>query len=210
MSLLNDFKKFLFRGNVVDLAVAVVIGAAFGAVIKALVADLLTPIIALIFGEPDFGALSFTINSSHFFYGDFLNNVITFVSVAAAVFFFVVTPVNHLIAHRGGGPRHEGVSGMHQRDPREGATMPRVHRATRERLGLRFIARLRQGARERRVAEAKNGLAVGDDEPLDRQLQQVAHARGETGAIDASIVEPALRAYPNAVVGSDEAVAGDQ
>ena len=100
MSLLNDFKQFLFRGNVVDLAVAVVIGAAFGAVIKALVADLLTPIIALIFGEPDFGALTFTINSSHFFYGDLLNNVITFVSVAVAVFFFVVTPVNHLIARR--------------------------------------------------------------------------------------------------------------
>src|SRR5438445_7586941 len=92
-----DFKKFLFRGNVVDLAVAVVIGAAFGAVVKALVADLLTPIIALIFGEPDFGALKFTINSSHFLYGDFLNNVFTFVSVAAAVFFFVITPINQLM-----------------------------------------------------------------------------------------------------------------
>ena len=100
MTLLNDFKKFLFRGNVVDLAVAVVIGAAFGAVIKALVADLLTPIIALIFGEPDFGALSFTINSSHFYYGDFINSVITFVSIAAAVFFFVVVPINHLMARR--------------------------------------------------------------------------------------------------------------
>jgi large conductance mechanosensitive channel len=100
VSLLNDFKKFLFRGNVVDLAVAVVVGVAFGAVVKALVADLLTPIIALIFGKPDFGALSFTINSSHFLYGDFLNNVFTFVTVAAAVFFFVVTPVNRLMAHR--------------------------------------------------------------------------------------------------------------
>jgi large conductance mechanosensitive channel len=100
MTLLNDFKKFLLRGNVVDLAVAVVIGAAFGSVIKALVADLLTPIIALIFGKPDFGTLSFTINSSHFLYGDFVNNLITFVSIAAAVFFFVVTPVNQLMARR--------------------------------------------------------------------------------------------------------------
>ena len=100
MTLLTDFKKFLLRGNVVDLAVAVVIGTAFAAVVKALVADLLTPIIALIFGKPDFGALSFTLNSSHFHYGDFLNNVITFVSIAAAVFFFVVAPVNRLVARR--------------------------------------------------------------------------------------------------------------
>jgi large conductance mechanosensitive channel len=84
----------------VDLAVAVVIGAAFAAVVKALVADLLTPIIALIFGKPDFGNLSFTINSSHFLYGDFLNNLITFISVAAAVFFFVVKPVNALMRQR--------------------------------------------------------------------------------------------------------------
>jgi large conductance mechanosensitive channel len=100
MTLLSDFKKFLLRGNVVDLAVAVLIGTAFAAVVKALVADLLTPIIALIFGKPSFGALSFTINSSHFAYGDFINNVITFVSIAAAVFFFVVTPINQLMARR--------------------------------------------------------------------------------------------------------------
>jgi large conductance mechanosensitive channel len=100
MTLLNDFKKFLLRGNVVDLAVAVVIGAAFGAVVKALVADLLTPIIALIFGKPDFGALAFTINGSHFLYGDFINNLITFISIAAAVFFFVVKPVNYLLTAR--------------------------------------------------------------------------------------------------------------
>lgn len=100
MTLINDFKKFLLRGNVVDLAVAVVIGAAFGAVVKALVADLLTPIIALIFGKPDFGTLSFTINGSHFAYGDFINNLITFISIAAAVFFFVVAPVNRLMSRR--------------------------------------------------------------------------------------------------------------
>jgi len=100
MSLLTDFKKFLLRGNVVDLAVAVVIGTAFAAVVSALVRDLLTPIIAIIFGKHDFGALSFTINGSRFRYGDFLNFLITFVSVAAAVFFFVLTPINALMERR--------------------------------------------------------------------------------------------------------------
>lgn len=100
MSLLGDFKKFLFRGNVVDLAVAVVVGTAFTAVVKSLVADLLTPIIALIVGKPSFESLSFTINGSHFLYGDFINNLFTFVTVTAAVFFFVVAPVNHLLERR--------------------------------------------------------------------------------------------------------------
>src|SRR5437870_8701500 len=96
----KDFKTFLLRGNVVDLAVAVVIGAAFGALVTALVRDLLTPIIALIFGKPDFSALQFTINSSTFHYGDFINYLIAFVSIAAAVFFFVVVPINKLQARR--------------------------------------------------------------------------------------------------------------
>jgi large conductance mechanosensitive channel len=95
--MLRDFKAFLLRGNVVDLAVAVVVGAAFGAVVTALVRDLLTPIIALIFGKPNFSNLSFTINSSHFLYGDFINFLISFISIAAAVFFFVVQPVNALL-----------------------------------------------------------------------------------------------------------------
>jgi large conductance mechanosensitive channel len=98
--MLKDFKAFLLRGNVVDLAVAVVVGAAFAAVVKALVADLLTPIIALIFGQPNFENLSFTLNSSHFLYGDFMNNLFTFVTVAAAVFFFVVQPINALMRRR--------------------------------------------------------------------------------------------------------------
>jgi large conductance mechanosensitive channel len=100
MSLLTDFKKFLLRGNVVDLAIAVVVGTAFAAVVSALVRDLLTPIIGMIFGKPDFETLSFTINGSRFLYGDFLNFLITFATVAAAVFFFVVTPVNALMARR--------------------------------------------------------------------------------------------------------------
>lgn len=97
MSLATDFKQFLFRGNVVDLAVAVILGVAFGAVITSLVENLLTPLIGAIFGEPDFSSLSFTINGSVFTYGVFLNAVIAFVLVAAAVFFLVVRPLNALL-----------------------------------------------------------------------------------------------------------------
>ena len=95
--MLDDFKTFLLRGNVVDLAVAVVIGAAFGAVVTAFVEDLITPLIAAIGGQPDFSALDFAINDSTFRYGDFINKMITFVIIAAVVFFFVVVPVNALM-----------------------------------------------------------------------------------------------------------------
>jgi large conductance mechanosensitive channel len=98
--MLKEFRDFLMRGNVVDLAVAVVIGAAFGVVVTALVKDLITPIIAAIIGKPDFSALTFTINGSVFRYGELLNAVIAFFSIAAAVFFFVVKPVNALTARR--------------------------------------------------------------------------------------------------------------
>jgi large conductance mechanosensitive channel protein len=98
--LLRDFKQFLLRGNVVDLAVAIVVGTAFTAVVKALVSDLFTPLIAAIFGAHDFGALKFTINGSTFAYGDFINNLITFMSIAAVVFFLVVAPINALMARR--------------------------------------------------------------------------------------------------------------
>ena len=96
----KEFKEFLLRGNVVDLAVGIVIGAAFGAVVTALVRDLLTPIIAAIVGKHDFSSLMFTINGSTFHYGDFINYLIAFVSIAAAVFFFVVKPVNVLMERR--------------------------------------------------------------------------------------------------------------
>ena len=96
----KDFKEFLLRGNVVDLAVGIVIGAAFGAVVTALVRDLLTPIVAAIIGKPDFSNLVFTIHHSAFHYGDFINSLIAFISIAAAVFFFVVKPVNALMARR--------------------------------------------------------------------------------------------------------------
>jgi large conductance mechanosensitive channel len=95
--MLKDFKKFILRGNMLDLAVAVVIGVAFTAVITALVRDLITPLIAAIGGNPDFSSLTFTIHHSTFRYGDFLNYLITFVIVAAAVYFLVVLPVNALV-----------------------------------------------------------------------------------------------------------------
>ena len=94
--MLKDFKEFLMRGNVVDLAVAVVIGAAFGAVVTALVKDLITPLIAAFGGQPNFSSLSFTINKSHFLYGDFINAVLSFVILATVIFFFVVMPLNKL------------------------------------------------------------------------------------------------------------------
>lgn len=96
--MLKEFKQFLLRGNVVDLAVGVVVGAAFGTIVTALVADLLTPLIAAIAKVPDFGNLSFTLNGSKFMYGHFINALISFVLVAGAVFFFVVKPMNVLIA----------------------------------------------------------------------------------------------------------------
>jgi large conductance mechanosensitive channel len=95
---MKGFKAFLLRGNVVDLAVAVVIAVAFGVVITAFVKDLVTPLIAALFGKPDFGALSFTINHSKFLYGDFINAVVSFVIIAAVIYFFVVVPYTALMA----------------------------------------------------------------------------------------------------------------
>jgi large conductance mechanosensitive channel len=94
----KGFKQFLLRGNVIDLAVAVVIGGAFGAVVSALVKDLITPLIAAIVGKPDFSAIKFTVNTSTFLIGEFTNAVVAFVLVAAAVYFFVVVPVNAVMA----------------------------------------------------------------------------------------------------------------
>lgn len=97
---MRDFKQFLLRGSVVDLAVGIVIGVAFGAVVAALVKDLITPLVAAIFGSHDFSALTFTVNQSRFLYGDFVNALLAFVTIAAAVFFLVVKPVNALMARR--------------------------------------------------------------------------------------------------------------
>jgi large conductance mechanosensitive channel len=95
---MKGFKQFLLRGNVADLAVGVVIGVAFGAVITALVKDLITPLIAAIVQQPDFSAITFTVNGSKFLLGDFINALLSFILIAGAVYFFVVLPINALVA----------------------------------------------------------------------------------------------------------------
>lgn len=97
---MRDFRQFLLRGNVVDLAVAVVIGAAFGAVVTAFVVDLVTPLLAAIGGKRDFSSLTFTINGSRFLYGAFLNALIAFVLIALVIFYLVIKPINALMARR--------------------------------------------------------------------------------------------------------------
>lgn len=99
-SLLADFKSFLLKGNLVTVAVAFVFGTLFAALVKAFIADLITPIIGLIFGQSNFEADSFTINSSHFYYGDFLNTVVAFVTAGFAIFFFVVRPYEFFESRR--------------------------------------------------------------------------------------------------------------
>jgi len=101
--MLKGFRQFVMRGNVLDLAVAVVIGGAFGAVVAALVKDLLTPLIAAVVGQPDFSAITLTVNGSQFLIGDFINALLSFVLISAAVYFFVVVPVNALAARRARG-----------------------------------------------------------------------------------------------------------
>ena len=96
--MLSGFKQFILRGNVVDMAVGVVIGAAFATVVSAFTRDLLTPLIAALVGKPDFSAITFTVNGSVFALGDFINAMVSLILVAAAVYFFVVTPVNLLVA----------------------------------------------------------------------------------------------------------------
>jgi large conductance mechanosensitive channel len=95
---MNGFKQFLLRGNVVDMAVGIVVGAAFGTVVASFVKDLLTPLIAAIVRKPDFSAIAFEINGSKFLIGDFVNAVVSFVIIAAAVYFAVVLPINALVA----------------------------------------------------------------------------------------------------------------
>jgi len=106
MAVLSGFKQFILRGNVVDMAVGVVIGAAFATVVSAFTKDLLTPLIAALVGKPDFSAIKFTVHGCEFAVGDFVTAAVAFLLVAAAVYFFVVTPVNALIArmHRGDAP----------------------------------------------------------------------------------------------------------
>jgi large conductance mechanosensitive channel len=106
----KEFRQFILRGNLVDLAVAVVIGTAFAAVIAALVADIVTPLIAAVGGKPDFGSLSFTIHKSHFLYGAFINALLSFLIVAAVLFFLVIKPVNALMNMRRTEPEVEATT----------------------------------------------------------------------------------------------------
>ena len=109
--MLKEFREFVLRGNVIDLAIAVVLGAAFGVVVNSFVNDILMQLIAMIGGQPDFSGLSFTINDAEFRYGAFLNAVIAFLIIAAAIFFLVVKPINALMARRKAGlePEPEAV-----------------------------------------------------------------------------------------------------
>jgi large conductance mechanosensitive channel len=107
--MLEELRDFLFRGNIVELAVAFVMGLAFAAVINAFVDDLIMPLIAMIIGKPDFSDLTFTINDAVFRYGAFITAVIQFIAVGAAVFFFVVRPVQAMVARGGKEPIEEGM-----------------------------------------------------------------------------------------------------
>ena len=109
--MLTEFKQFILRGNVIDLAVAVVIGAAFGAIVTSLVENIITPIIAAIFGQPDFSGLSFTLNGSEILYGAFLNSVIGFLIIATVIFFAVVKPMNAIMTRMRTEPTPDPLTG---------------------------------------------------------------------------------------------------
>jgi large conductance mechanosensitive channel len=107
--MLKEFKDFLFRGNIVELAVAIVMGLAFAAVVNSLVSDLVMPVIAMILGKPDFSNLTFTINDAQFRYGAFITAVISFIAIAFAVFFFIMKPVQMMVARFARTPAEEGM-----------------------------------------------------------------------------------------------------
>jgi large conductance mechanosensitive channel len=109
--MLTEFKQFILRGNVIDLAVAVVIGAAFGAIVTSLVTNIITPLIAAIFGQPDFSGLSFTLNGSEILYGAFLNSVIGFLIIATVIFFAVVKPMNAVMTRMRTEPTPDPLTG---------------------------------------------------------------------------------------------------
>ncbi len=108
--MLKGFREFILRGNVIDLAVGIMVGAAFNSVVTALVKDLMTPLIAAVATQPNFSALTFTIRGSQFSYGDFLNNLISFLILAATIYFFIVLPVNKLNERMHKGPPPEATT----------------------------------------------------------------------------------------------------
>jgi large conductance mechanosensitive channel len=124
--MLKEFKDFLFRGNIVELAVAFVMGVAFAAVVNSLVGNLVMPVVAMIIGKPDFSGLTFTINDAVFRYGAFVTDLIQFVAIAAAVFFFIVKPVQAMMARAGRGPVEEGMPDDERRHQELLAALSRV------------------------------------------------------------------------------------
>jgi large conductance mechanosensitive channel len=126
--MLKDFKDFLFRGNIVELAVAFVMGLAFAAVVNSLVNDLVMPIIAMIIGKPDFSDLTFTINDAQFRYGAFITAVISFAAIAFAVFFFIVKPVQRMMARFERTPAEEGMPDEERRHQELLAALGRLAR----------------------------------------------------------------------------------
>lgn len=126
--MLSDFKDFLFRGNIIELAVAFVMGVAFAAVVNSLVENLVMPVVAMLIGEPDFSGLTFTINDAVFRYGAFITDVIQFVAIAAAVFFFIVKPVQAMLARRGREPVEEGMPDEERRHQEVLAALGRLAR----------------------------------------------------------------------------------
>ena len=136
---MKDFREFLLRGNLVDMAVGIVIGVAFGAVVTAFVSDLITPLIAAIGGQPDFSTLTFKINGSQFFYGSFFNSLISFVVIAAVVFFFVVKPVGRLCGAVQVGPAGRRVAArlpaLPEQDPGRRPPLRLLHAGGRGGLG---------------------------------------------------------------------------
>ena len=127
--MLTEFRDFLLRGNIVDLAVAFVLGLAFAAVVNSLVDHLITPLIAMIVGKPDFSDLTFTINDAVFRYGAFLTALLQFIAIAAAVFFFVVKPVNAVL-DRIRSPAEEGPPDEERRHQELLAALREVRRAS--------------------------------------------------------------------------------
>jgi large conductance mechanosensitive channel len=125
---LREFKDFLFKGNIVELAVAFVMGLAFAAVVNSLVGNLVMPVVAMIIGKPDFSGLTFTINDAVFRYGAFITDLIQFVAIAAAVFFFIVRPVQAMMARAGRGPVEEGMPDDERRHQELLAALERVGR----------------------------------------------------------------------------------
>jgi large conductance mechanosensitive channel len=159
--MLNGFRKFIVRGNFVDMAVGVVVGGAFTTVITALTKDLLTPLIAALFGKPDFSAIRFTVNGSVFALGDFINAIVSFVLVALAVYFFVVVPINTMTEDGSRGIRKVFVDDAHHMEE----VLSRLNHSEKEALA-NFLRKLGYATESRTADDGSNGPSedAGDEQ----------------------------------------------